>query len=70
VLKLVQKERVGNKVRKTYDTARTPYQRVLESPLVSQKNKDRLREIYTTPNPVTLRQRINENLEKLWRLPR
>jgi hypothetical protein len=70
VLKLVQKERVGNKVRKTYDTARTPYQRVLESPLVSQKNKDRLREIYTTLNPVTLRQRIDEKLEKLWRLPR
>ena len=54
----------------SYDTARTPYQRVLESPLVSHNNKDRLREIYTTLNPVTLRQRINENLDKLWRLPR
>jgi hypothetical protein len=61
---------VGNKVRKTYDTARTPYQRVLESPLVSQKNKDRLHQIYTTLNPVTLHQRIDDNLEKLWRLPR
>jgi len=56
---------VGSKLRKTYDTARTPYQRVLESPLVSQKNKDRLRHIYNTLNPVTLRQRINENLDKL-----
>jgi len=70
VLKLVKKERVGNKVRKTYDIARTPYQRVLESPLISQKNKDRLRQIYTTLNPVILRQRIDDNLEKLWRLPR
>jgi hypothetical protein len=70
VLKLVKKERVGGKVRKTYDTAKTPYRRVLASPLVSRKNKARLCAIYATLNPVTLRQRIDDNLERLWRLPR
>jgi hypothetical protein len=70
VLKLVKKERVGGKVRKTYDTAKTPYRRVLASPLVSLKNKARLQAIYATLNPVTLQRRINENLERLWRLPR
>lgn len=70
VLKLVEKKRVGSKVRKKYDTARTPYQRVLESPEVSEENKERLRQLYATLNPVTLRQRIDENLERLWRLPR
>ena len=70
VLKLVKKERVGSKVRKTYDTAKTPYRRVLASPLVSRKNKARLQAIYATLNPVTLQRRIDENLEKLWRLPR
>lgn len=70
VLKLVQKRRVGSKVIKTYDTARTPYQRVLESPHVSQQDKERLRQLYPSLNPVALRQRIDANLDKLWRLTR
>lgn len=70
VLKLVDKHRVGSKVIKKYDTARTPYQRVLESPDVSEANKERLRQPYPTLNPVALRRRIDENLEKLWRLAR
>jgi len=44
-------------VRKRYDTARTPYQRVLESPHVSEKDKERLRQLYFTLNPVVLRRR-------------
>jgi hypothetical protein len=68
VLKLVEKRRVGSKVIKKYDTARTPYQRVLESPDVSQQNKERLRQLYPTLNPVALRQRFDANLDKLWKL--
>lgn len=70
VLKLVERHRVGSKVRKRYDTARTPYQRVLESPDVSEEDKERLRQVYSTLNPVVLRRCIDENLEKLWKLPR
>jgi len=57
-------------VRKRYDTARTPYQRVLESPDVSEEDKEHLRQICFTLNPVVLRQRIDENLEGLWNLAR
>jgi hypothetical protein len=70
VLKLVEKRRVDNKVRKRYDTARTPFQRVLESPDVSEEDKERLRQIYARLNPVALRRRIDENLERLWKRPR
>lgn len=70
VLKLVDKRRVGSKVIKTYDTARTPYQRVLESPAVTEHTKQQLRQLYLTLNPVLLRQRIDENLAKLWQLAR
>jgi hypothetical protein len=70
VLKLVEKRRVGSKVIKKYDTARTPYQRVLESPHVSQEAKERLRQLYPTLNPMALRQRIDENVQMLWRLAR
>jgi len=67
VLKLVEKRRVGSKVRKRYDTARTPYQRVLESPDVSVKDKERLRQIYfhAQPSCPTPARRIDENLEEL-----
>jgi hypothetical protein len=70
VLKLVEKHRIDNKVRKRYDTARTPYRRVLESSDVSDEDKDRLRQVYQSLNPVTLRRRIQENLERLRNLPR
>ena len=70
VLKLVEKRRVGSQAIKKYDTARTPYQRVLESPDVPEETKERLCQLYLTLNPVTLRQRINENLDKLWQLAR
>jgi hypothetical protein len=56
---------VDNKVRKRYDTARTPFQRVLESPDVSEEDKERLRQIYARLNPAALRRRIDENLERL-----
>jgi len=70
VLKLVEKRRVGSKVIKKYDTARIPYQRVLESPAVTEQTKQQLRQLYRTLNPVVLRQRIDENLAKLWQLAR
>lgn len=70
VLKLVSKQRIDNKVRKRYDTACTPYRRVLESSDVSEEDKDRLRQVYQRLNPVTLRRHIQENLERLWDLPR
>ncbi len=46
VMKLKSKERIGSKVKKKYDTPRTPYQRVLNSPDVSDKNKRKLKRIY------------------------
>jgi len=53
-MKLQSKERLGSKVKKSYDTARTPYQRVLESEQVTQESKDRLQAQYRTLNPVAL----------------
>lgn len=68
VRKLLEKKRVGSKVRKRYDVAKTPYQQVLGSPDVSEAEKKRLRELYRTLNPVVLRRQIGENLNKFWRL--
>ena len=67
VRKLIRKERVGAKVRKYYDRAQTPYQRVLAAPEVNEETKRRLQEVYLSLNPVEIRHRMEENLSKLWR---
>ncbi len=68
VMVLVRKERDGAKVKRIYDRARTPYQRVLEAPEVAAAVKDRLRQQYATLNPAALLRQINERLEALWEL--
>jgi hypothetical protein len=65
-MKLVVKYRVDNKVRKKYDAAQTPYQRVLRSSDVDDAHKANLRQIYATLNPVVLHQRIEAHLNALW----
>ena len=67
VQKLVSKRRNGSKVQKRYDQARTPHQRVVDSPDVTSKDKLRLQVTYLALNPVQLRDRIDANLEQLWR---
>lgn len=70
VMKLTHKTRVGSKVRKTYDTAQTPFQRALTSPDVEPQIKRRLTDAYRSLNPVELRRRIDSRLAELWRIPR
>lgn len=63
--KLVSKERKGAKVKKTYDDAKTPYQRVLLQDTVSEETKTRLMAEYASLNPVTLKAGINRLQQKL-----
>lgn len=66
--KLVGKERVGAKVKKRYDKARTPYQRLLEAGVLDEEGEKALEELYWSLNPVKLKAQIDEALEKLWEL--
>jgi hypothetical protein len=68
VLKLVGKSRQGAKVHKTYDTAKTPYQRLLQSGVLSEEKKGELASIYTALNPVILLKQIRQEVEHLWTL--
>ena len=68
VMKLVSKTRHGAKVHKVYDTARTPYQRTLESGVLTEAKQQELATTYHDLNPVLLLKQINENLESLWKL--
>lgn len=67
-MKLVSKSRHGAKVHKVYDTAQTPYQRLVKSGILSKSGEGKLIAIYDGLNPVFLLKQIHGNLEKLWKL--
>ncbi|MBI3973190.1 MAG: DDE-type integrase/transposase/recombinase [Chloroflexi bacterium] len=66
VVKLIGKERVGNRVRKRYDTAQTPYQRLLAAGVLTADVVAKLRWEYESLNPVRLRRQLDEALARLW----
>ncbi|MEE9134671.1 MAG: ISNCY family transposase [Nitrososphaerales archaeon] len=68
VMKLEEKIRVGSKVKKRYDQPRTPYQRVLEAPLVEKEKKKKLDQEYAKLNPAELRRQITTLQIKLRKL--
>lgn len=67
-MKLRSKSRNGSRVHKVYETAQTPYQRLLQSGMLNEHKKVELVAIYAGLNPVQLLKQINGHLEKLWRL--
>jgi len=68
VMKLREKQRVGSKVIKRYDQAKTPYRRVLECGVhegVSASAKERLRAEYDHMNPAEINRKISDLQDKL-----
>jgi uncharacterized protein YueI len=70
VLKLVSKQHVDKKLIKRYDTATTPFQRVLAAKDIPLQSKARLTNLYVQLNPVQLRTSIDAKVAKLWKLSR
>jgi len=66
MMKLEYKTRHGARVHKVYDTAQTPYQRLLKAGILTEAKQQELAVIYHGLNPVILLKQINENLERLW----
>lgn len=69
-MKLVSKTRHGAKVIKRFDQARTPYQRVLGSPHVTEAAKERLRAAYLGLNPAQLKRDLSACQDRLLELSR
>ena len=67
VMKLVSKTRNGARVRRVYDEAGTPYQRLLEYDLLSAEQRRTMQRHYELLNPVRLRDRIDRAVEVLLR---
>ena len=70
VMKLVHKTRHGARVHKIYDTAQTPYQRLLSTGILTEAKQQELAATYHRLNPALLLRQTNENLEQLWTMAR
>jgi hypothetical protein len=68
LMKLKYKERHGSQVKKTYDVAQTPYQRLQQSPCLSVACKRRLKTEYARLNPAELKRQIERLQEQLLQL--
>ncbi len=65
-VKLLAKERIASKTVRRYDPPKTPYQRVMESPLVTPAIKRELTALFKTLNPFHLRAAIEMKLKKIF----
>jgi hypothetical protein len=65
-MKLISKTRIGSKVRKRHDAPRSPCQRLLDSPHVSQQIKGHLRLQKAGLNPAQLKREISGIQQSLW----
>jgi hypothetical protein len=68
VMKLKEKTRVGGKVHRVYNEARTPYQRVLASGVLTRKQREQLEARYRALNPVALWRQIQGLRDRLFDL--
>lgn len=66
-MRLKQKIRIGGTLKKQYDTAQTPYQRILKSRSIGREQKQELTRLYKTLNPVKLKIEIERHLRTLRR---
>jgi hypothetical protein len=65
VTKLVKTERHGSRVKKIYDDPKTPYQRVLDAPEVSDECKAKVRRAHAQLDVVVLKRQVDEVLAAL-----
>jgi len=68
VMKLKHKTRHGAKVHKVYDTAKTPYRRLLGSGILPPERRDALARLYHSLDPVLLHAQMDQAREQLWAL--
>ncbi len=66
VLHLIKKEVIDGKVKRSWDEAQTPFERLLATGGIRPKQQERLQQLYLQTNPLALRQEIYERLTALW----
>jgi hypothetical protein len=67
-LKLIEKTRIGGKLKKKYDLPQTPYQRLINSEHLHPSLKARLKIEFQAKNPFTLKKELDRKLKIFFRL--
>lgn len=68
VMKLVGKERIGTKIRKSYDKPATPCDRLLACPKVNDEVKETLRQTRANLDPLSLAEEVEQRLSEIFKL--
>ncbi len=68
VLKLINKEHIDGKTKRTYDQAKTPFRRIMALDSIPVEIKAHLTAHYLRLNPVTLQESINVKVAQLWKI--
>jgi hypothetical protein len=66
VMHLIEKTAVGDKVRRKWDQARTPFERLKATGKLSAEQEQHLQRLYEQTNPRHLREEIYQGLAQLW----
>ncbi len=70
VLHLIDKQRVDGKTKRKWDEARAPYQRLLETKVLSAERAAELSRVYLATNPRQLKREIEQMRARLWDEPK
>jgi len=66
-VKLISKQRVASKTIKHYDSPKTPYQRIMESPFIKDDVRHSLTSVFKNLNPFDLRKAIEYKLNMIFK---
>jgi hypothetical protein len=66
MMKLKKKERVNGRLRRTYEEAKTPYQRLLDSGQLSKDQNHALKKLYSQLDPVQIKKSLDDKLQNLY----
>lgn len=64
-VKCIEKKRIGSRIKKVYDTAKTPYERALAHPKISRETKETLTRLFESLDPFKLRKEIDDLVREI-----
>ena len=67
-VKCIEKKRIGSKIKKIYDTAKTPCERVQAHSKIPQETKEKLQFLFQTLDPFKLREEIDNLVKEIQKL--
>jgi len=67
-VKLIEKKRIGSKIKKIHDDASTPYQRLMKSRHIETQTKERLKAKFETLNPFDIQSKMFVKIKRIMKL--